>query len=215
MRWKQVLCGVLGLGMSLPAAAGPAEEFPGGPVADDAEVLPVGEEGQQEPVDVMRTLEEILTRMKNAEASLAEAGKDPAIAEQGRAVEGLSKIFDNGTAEQAAAVRDLETLIKAASDSESSSTSSAKETNSAGRTKPPPADGRNGTLGDPAKSGYRTTGSHDLTAGVVRTGDAAAGWGNLPPRLREELLQSEDDFRAARGSYREKLFEYSKIMSRE
>lgn len=40
-------------------------------------------------------------------------------------------------------------------------------------------------------------------------------WGNLPDRLRDELSQAEDDFRNVKGTYREKLLEYSKILSQD
>ena len=37
-------------------------------------------------------------------------------------------------------------------------------------------------------------------------------WGNLPDRLRDELSQAEEDFRSAKGEYRVRLSEYSKVL---
>jgi len=50
---------------------------------------------------------------------------------------------------------------------------------------------------------------------VTRDGELNAKWGNLPDKLRDELSQADDDFRSIKGDYREKLLEYSKIISQE
>ena len=59
------------------------------------------------------------------------------------------------------------------------------------------------------------SGSHDEGSSIVRDGDMREKWGNLPDRLRDELSQADDDFRSIKGDYREKLLEYSKIISQE
>lgn len=133
MAWKAVLAVILGLGLSVPAAAGPGEEFPEGPGPDGDEALPGSDEEamEEEQIDVLGTLEAIIGRMKNAEQSLAKAGAAKAVNEQGeviedanellksselqkKAVEQMTRIFDDGKNEQDGAVRDLEKLIKAA-----------------------------------------------------------------------------------------------------
>lgn len=215
MRWKLVLSGVLGLGLALPGFADPGEEFPEMPPADDAEVLPDGDEESMEPVDVLRTLEEILLRMKNAEASLADAGNTKAVVDEGRAIDGLSKLLANGNLEQAAAIRNLETLIEAARDSEGGSSSDPKESRTDGRKQGPPDGARSQNSGNPARTGYTGTGSNDDSPSVIRDAALNARWGHLPARLREELSQADDEFRSVKGTYREKLFEYSKVMSQE
>lgn len=215
MRWKLVLSGVLGLGLALPACADPGEEFPEGPRAEDGEVLPAGDEESMEPVDVLRTLEEVLMRMKNAEASLADAGNAKAISDEGRAIDDLAKLLASGNLEQAAAIQNLESLIEAARDSESSATADSKGSRKDGGRQGPPDGARSQNSGNPAKTGYTGTGSDEGFPRVDRDGELNARWGNLPVRLREELSQADDDFRSVKGSYREKLFEYSKFMSQE
>lgn len=215
MRWKLVLSGVLGLGLALPACADPGEEFPEGSRAEDGEALPAGDEESMEPVDVLRTLEEVLMRMKNAEASLADAGNAKAIVDEGRAVDDLAKLLASGKLEQAAAIRNLETLIEAARDSEGGASADSKASPTDGRKKGPPDGARSQNSGNPAKTGYTGTGSHEGSLQVDRDSGLNSRWGNLPARLREELSQADDDFRSLKGSYREKLFEYSKFMSQE
>lgn len=133
MAWKPVLAVILGLGLTVPAAADPGEEFPEGPKADGEEGLPGGDEEamEEEQIDVLGTLEGIIGRMKNAEESLAKAGAAKAVNEQGeviedanellnsadlqkKAIEQMTRIFDAGKNEQEGALRDLERLIKAA-----------------------------------------------------------------------------------------------------
>lgn len=50
---------------------------------------------------------------------------------------------------------------------------------------------------------------------MSRDSDLSDKWGNLPDKLRDELSQADDDFRAAKGQYGERLLEYSRIISRE
>ena len=44
-----------------------------------------------------------------------------------------------------------------------------------------------------------------------RSANLGDKWGNRPDRLRDELSQAEDDFRNAKGEYREKLLNYSRV----
>ena len=50
---------------------------------------------------------------------------------------------------------------------------------------------------------------------IDRDADMKEIWGRLPDKLRDELSQADDDFRSVQGQYREKLLEYSKIISQE
>ena len=48
-----------------------------------------------------------------------------------------------------------------------------------------------------------------------RTGDTAGIWGNLPPRLRDQILQGERDVERFPEEYRELLREYFKRLAEE
>ena len=226
--WRFATAGALAVALAVPAW-GEDEELPAGPAAEGDEALPGSdeEEMEEEQVDPLKTLDEIISRMKDAEQLLAEAGSWKATTAQGKTIEKIEelltakdlqdkairemeKIFSGSKDGQGKAVEGLEKLIKAAKEQQGQQEGKQQQKRDPKQQKQPGQQKPN-KPGDPAKEAYNPTGNPE-TGARERTSDLSERWGGLPDRLRDEISQADDEFRSTKGLYREKLMEYSRLL---
>ena len=181
--------------------------------------------------DVMEILDNIKEKMIDAQDSLSKASVWKAVKSQGEveseiekiikrqkeALKALEQLFKNTKKDQQTAISDIEKLIKLAREvevqSQGKSQQQKQQKKSAGQqktqlqkmqTKP--------NANQPAPKAYEASGSLPRNL-HPRTGDEADKWGNLPPKLRDEIVISEDD--DIMLEYQEKLKRYFKILAEE
>ncbi len=221
--------GALAAVLAVPAWADD-EEFPEGPKTDGGdEVLPGSDEEdmEEEQIDPLKTLDEIISKMKDAESSLAEAGAWKATDAQGKVIEEadklltakdlqdkaireMTKIFDGSKDGQSKAVEGIEKLIKAAKEQEGQG-DPKKQGQKQKQPQKQPGQQKPKNPSNPATQPYNPSGDSDSGA-RERTAELTDRWGNLPDRLREEISQADDEFRSTKGTYSEKLREYSRML---
>lgn len=228
--WSLAAAGVLAFAMSVPAHADD-EEFPDGPKTDGGdETLPGSDEEamEEEEVDVLGTLDQIIGKMKDAESSLAQAGTWKATDAQGNAIEEadklltakdlqdkaireMTKIFDGSKDGQSKAIEGIEKLIKAAKEGQGNQPGGKQQQKKDGQQKQP-GQPKPKNPSNPATQPYNPSGNNDEGNARERTSELSDRWGSLPDRLRDEISQADDEFRSTKGSYREKLMEYSRLL---
>jgi hypothetical protein len=222
--WRVALAGALSAAIAVPAWA-EDEEFPEGPGATEPgadEPLPGSEE------DPLKTLEQVISDMKDAESALSDLNGWKATDAEGKAIEDLdrlltakdlqdkalremSKIFGGGQEGQKKAVDGIEKLIKAAKEQEGQGQQS-KEQKKKQQQQKQPQNNQTKQPNDPATKPYNPNQRTDGSDLVERTGSLGDKWGNLPDKVREELSQADDEFRNAHGTYKERLIDYSKVI---
>ncbi|NUN47637.1 MAG: hypothetical protein HUU15_02245 [Candidatus Brocadiae bacterium] len=230
--WRAAVTCALAAALSMPVLAEDDEEFPEGPgVGQPApdEELPDSdeEEMEEEEVDPLKTLEEIIGKMKDAESALSEANKWKATDAEGKVIEDLddlltaqdlqekairemSKIFGGGKEGQQKAVDGIEKLIKAAKEQEGKGQESNKPKKE--KKQKQPQNNQTKQPNNPATQPYNPNQNMEGGDPANRTGSLGDKWGNLPDKMREELSQADDEFRNARGQYKSRLIEYSKVI---
>ncbi|MEK7467288.1 MAG: hypothetical protein AAB074_07740 [Planctomycetota bacterium] len=220
--------GALAAALMVPAWADD-EEFPDGPAAEGEEALPGSDEEEMEEaeIDPLKTLDEIISKMKDAESSLAQAGSWKATDKQGnvieeieklvnakdlqdKAIREMEKIFTGSKEGQGQAVEGLEKLIKAAKEQEGQGEGKEQQKKKEQQQKQPGQQKPN-KPSNPAQQPYNPSGNPE-TGARERTGELTERWGSLPDRLRDEISQADDEFRSTKGTYREKLMEYSRLL---
>ena len=229
MLWKTIAAGLLGFALTVPTMAEPDEEFPEGPKVEEKEDLPDSDEEdmEEEEIDVLATLESIITKMKDAEAALSHARNKVATDLEGKAIEDadklltskdlqdkaireMSKIFDGSKDNQQQAIGEIEKLIKAAKEQQGQGQQSKQQQKQ--KQQQQPQDPKNSKSKDPATKPYPPSANTPDSLDVERAANLGDKWGNLPDRLRDELSQADDDFRNARGNYRTRLHEYFRVI---
>lgn len=229
--WRLAAIGALSLCLSVPASRAFAEEeLPGGPKPEGEEPLPGSEEeaNEEEDVDVLGTLDKIIGKMKDAEASLAEAGTWKATDAQGNAIEEaeklltakdlqdkaireMNKIFDGSKDGQSQAIEGIEKLIKAAKESQGNQQGNQKQKQKQNQQKQPNQQNPKNP-NNPATKPYNPSGNADDGNARERTGELPDKWGNLPDKLRDEISQADDEFRSIKGTYGDRLREYTRML---
>lgn len=227
--WRFATAGALVAALTVPAWADD-EEFPEGPgTGGGDEVLPGSdeEEMEEEEIDPLKTLDEIISKMKDAEAALAQAGAWKATDAEGKVIEEadkllsakdlqdkaireMTKIFDGSKDGQSKAVDGIEKLIKAAKEQEGKGDGKEQQKKKQQQQKQP-GQQKPKNPSNPATQPYNPSGDGD-TGARERTAELTDRWGNLPDRLREEISQADDEFRSTKGTYAEKLREYSRLL---
>jgi hypothetical protein len=220
--------GALAAVLMIPAWADD-EELPEGPTSGEDEALPGSEEEEmeEEEIDPLKTLDEIISKMKDAESSLAQAGTWKATDAQGNAIEEIDKfvnakdlqekairemekIFNGSKDGQGKAVEGLEKLIKAAKEQEGKGEGKQQQKKDPKQQKQPGQQKPN-KPSNPAQQPYNPSGNPE-TGARERTGELTERWGSLPDRLRDEISQADDEFRSTKGVYQQKLMEYSRML---
>lgn len=184
----------------------------------DKELKPVPVE---EKIDVIDTLNKVSDLMESAEdrlrsvAPLAPSpttGTDTTTAErrQQETLDELNKLFDHIKNLQSEASQNLKKVIDSAvvMEPKGSGSSSGKQPKPKPKPKPQPKDRSNQ---GPAPRAYDAKG--DLPDPYTPRKSDAKKWGNLPPKLRDEIIQSaQEEFLP---EYQERLSRYYKILAGE
>lgn len=135
-------------------------------------------------------------------------------AEQEKAAEELRKLFDSCSGKQIYATREIERLIKLAKETSCSDPNCAQCRAEAERARREQARPQQMTPqpGNPAKQPYEPprTMPPPNTNPLTRTGDPNRRWGDLPSKIREELLQSGVD--QFLQEYKDRLERYFRIL---
>lgn len=182
-----------------------------------------------EKVDIMATLNKIIEKMGDAEGFLSQASIwkaltpqeqaghdiDKIIKQQEKALKELNKLFKNTKGSQKQAIKEISKLIKLARQQGQGQGSSQ------GQKQPQPKkikpqnkqpQPQQKKPGHPADKPYEATGT--LPHGLRPfTDDLAKKWGNLPPKLRDAILEMKQD--ELISEYLERLEKYFKILASE
>jgi len=173
----------------------------------------------EEKPDVIDILNKVADLMESAEDRLASAsnwnpatGTDTAPAEkrQQQALDELNKLFNQIKNLQSEASKGLKKVIDSAViiEPKGSGGSSSKQPKNKPKPKPKPKDQSNQ---GPAPRAYDAKG--DLPEPYTPRKSDGKKWGNLPPKLRDEIIQSaQEEFLP---EYQERLSRYYKILAGE
>lgn len=190
-----------------------------------------------EEVDVMATLNKIIEKMGDAEDFLSRASLwkaltpqeeaanelEKIIKRQQAALEELNKLFKDTKCNQDDALKNIEKLIKLAKECQGQGQGQSSQPQPQPKPKPgqkpkpqdrqpQPTQANPQKPGSPAQKPYEATGTlpHGLSP---FTGDPSKKWGNLPPKLRDEILELKQD--ELISEYLERLEKYFKILAGE
>ena len=186
---------------------------------------------EEEDINVMEVLEGIKEKMIDAQDSLSKASTWKAVKEQEmvekqmekiikqqqEALKLLNNLFKKSGDNQQSAVSEMEKLIKMAREIEVQSQSQSQQQSKQQKKEPkqqnmqPQQVQQKPNANQPATKAYEATGS--LPPHLQRSSDPTAKWGDLPPKLRDEIVISEDD--DVMLEYQERLQRYFKILAEE
>jgi hypothetical protein len=184
----------------------------------DKELKPVPVEERMDPIDaltkvadLMESAEDRISAASNwAPGAVTGADTAPAKTRQQQALDELNKLFDRINKLQSDASSGLKKVIDSAVVLEPKGSSSGKKPKPGSKPKPKPKpQPKDQSDQGPAPRAYDAKG--DLPDPYAPRKSDGKKWGNLPPKLRDEIIQSaQEEFLP---EYQERLSRYYKILA--
>lgn len=184
----------------------------------DKELKPTPVEEEIDPISI---LNKVVDKMESAEDRLSSASNldvnehsitDTATANkrQQEVIDELNKIFQQIKKLQSDATDGLDKIIRSARDIENSGGGGSKQPKPRPKHQPKPKPKpRDNPSNGPASKAYDSKG--ELPDGFTQRRSDGLKWGNLPPKLRDEIIQSaQEEFLP---EYQERLTRYFKILA--
>lgn len=190
---------------------------PESPVEEDINVFEVMKEIEERMSDAAEALSQATVWRAIQAQGQAQAGLDQTLKKQQEAMKRLNKLFRRTKDDQNEAIAKVNRLIKLARDMQiSSQQSQSQQPGQPQQQRPKKQPQQMQTSpkkpSQPAVKPYQAKGSSSPNSGK-HSGDVTRRWGELPPKLREAILQSKNE--AFLLGYMERLKRYFKILAEE